>query len=427
MIDKYYKLAKKTLFPLHRSLTGEGTKKTLKYLKREFPKLTIKKIKSRSKIFDWKIPDEWKIKDAYVLDKNNNKIVDYKKNNLHVIGYSRPLNKTVSKNVFFSHLHSLPNRPHAIPYITSYYKRNWGFCVTDKQKKNFNIRYNHNDKFKIKIDSSFNPKGYLNYAELLIKGKSRKEILISSYICHPSMANNELSGIIVAMSLINYFQKKKLNISIRFLFVPETIGSITFISKNLNHIKNNILCGYQLTCIGDERNYSFIQSKDKSSLADKALIKAFKQLKIKAKEYSFLHRGSDERQFNSPGIDMPMTVISKSIFGTYPEYHTSDDNFDIVTLKGITDGFRVVKKSINNLQKLILPKSLILCEPMLSKRNMYPHISKHSNKNKNRIYLDFLQFSNGKNDLEEIAYKIKKSFQETKKIYNFLKGKLLIE
>ena len=317
-INKYYNLAKNTLYPICRSLTGKGTKKTLSIIKNEFPSLKIYNVSSRSKVFDWNVPDEWNVSDAYVLDKKSNKIIDFKLNNLHLIGYSIPVNKIINKVELFKHLYSLPKQPEAIPYITSYYKKYWGFCVTHKKKNEFNKKYKKNDKFKVVIKSSLNSKGYLNYGELVIKGQSKQEILISTYICHPSMANNELSGPIVSMSLINYFKKiKNLSKTIRFIFIPETIGSITYISKNLYDLKSNLIGGYNLSCIGDERQHSCLLSKYENSPSDKALIEAYKKLRIKYKKYSFLKRGSDERQFNSPGIDLPITSIFRSKYGSY--------------------------------------------------------------------------------------------------------------
>ena len=208
MIQKYYKIAKNTLFPINRSLTGAGVKKTLEIIQGEFPKFKIKKVKSGTKVFDWNIPSEWNVLEAYVVDEKNNKIIDFKKNNLHLIGYSIPVNKFLSKKELFKNLYFLKKQPNAIPYITSYYKKRWGFCVSYNQYKDFDKRYLSKDKFKVIINSNFKKNGNLNYGELILKGKSKKEILISTYICHPSMANNELSGPIVSMSLINYLKKK---------------------------------------------------------------------------------------------------------------------------------------------------------------------------------------------------------------------------
>ena len=183
------------------------------------------------KVFDWKIPNEWNVKEAYIIDKFNEKIIDLKNNNLHLVGYSEPINKILNKKKLLPYLHSLPNQPSAIPYVTSYYRKNWGFCITENQKK-IKKKYSSNDKFRIFINSSFNKNGNLNYGELVLKGKSKQEILISTYICHPSMANDELSGTIVSLSLIKYFQNfKNLSKTLRFIFIPETIGSIAFCIK----------------------------------------------------------------------------------------------------------------------------------------------------------------------------------------------------
>ena len=206
-VQKYYNLAKNSLFKINRSITGRGLRKTLHTIKKEFPELKIYKIPSGTNVYDWKIPPEWNVSSAYVEDKFK-KIINFKNNNLHLVGYSQKINKTVNKKQFFDHLFSLPKQPKAIPYITSYYVKNWGFCIED-QKKKFNKKYNEHDKFKIFINSNHNPNGYLNYGELILKGNSKQEILVSTYICHPSMANNELSGPIVSMSLINHFKKIK--------------------------------------------------------------------------------------------------------------------------------------------------------------------------------------------------------------------------
>ena len=427
-ISRYYFLAKKTLFPLNRSLTGKGIKNTLKIIKKEFPKLKIKKIKSGTQVFDWRIPQEWNISDAFIIDKNGNKIIDFKKNNLHVVGYSQPINKTVSRDNLLNNLFTIKKQPNAIPYITSYYKKRWGFCITFNQFKKLKNKYKKSDKFKVVIKSSFNKQGFLNYGELFLKGNSSDEILISTYVCHPSMANNELSGPIVSMSLIDYFEKvKNLNKSLRFIFIPETIGSIAYIKKNFSKLKNNVIGGYNLSCIGDERNHSCMMSKYENSPSDEALIEAYKKLKIKKyKIYSFLKRGSDERQFNSPGIDLKITSIFRTKYGEFPEYHTSLDNFKLVTLKGVQGGFNVAKKSITILINKIIPKNKILCEPQMGKRGLYPTLSTKEKKNMTKNYMNFLQYADSNNSIEKIAKKINLSLRLTKKIFLKLKSKNLV-
>ncbi len=426
-VNKYYNLAKNYLFPICRSLTGNGVRKTLHIIKKEFPKLKIHKVKSGRKIFDWQIPSEWNVTDAYILDKNNIKIVNFKKNNLHLVGYSPPVNTYLKKEKLLQRLHSLPGQQNAIPYITSYYKKYWGFCVSHKEKLKIKKKYKSSDRFKVVIKSKFNSKGFLNYGELIIKGKSKQEILISTYICHPSMANNELSGPIVSMSLINYFKKfRKLDKTLRFIFIPETIGSITFLEKNLNYLKKNLIGGYNLSCIGDERQHSCMLTKYGNAISDKALIESYKKFKIKYKKYSFLERGSDERQYNSPGIDLPITSIFRTKYGKFPEYHTSLDNFKLVTIKGVKGGFKVAKESVKILNKKLVPKNLVLCEPHMSKRGLYPTLSTKKQNMNTKFYMDFLQYADGRNDIEDISNLIKINLNSTKKIYSVLKRNKLI-
>lgn len=427
-IKKYYDIAKIKLYPICRSLTGNGTRETLKIIKKYFPKLKIFKERSGKKVFDWNIPPEWNIQNAYVIDKFGNKIIDFKKNNLHIVGYSIPVNKTIKKVELFNHLHSIPNQPKAIPYITSYYNRYWGFCVSDEKKKLFQKKYSKKDKFKVVIKSNLNKFGFLHYGELLIKGKSKKEILISTYVCHPSMANNELSGPIVSMCLIDFFRKfKKLEKTLRFIFIPETIGSIAYLSKNLEKLKKNIIGGYNLSCIGDDRDYSCMFSKYNNTQADKALRLAYKKLNIKFKSYSFLKRGSDERQYCSPSVDLPIASIFRTKYGEYPEYHTSLDDFKLVTKKGIRGGFNVSKKAIEILLKTSIPKNRIICEPQMGKRNLYPKLSIKKPKNETRNLMNFLQYADGKNSLEEISKLIKLNFTKTKRVYDQLKINNLVD
>ena len=427
LVKKYYNFAKNVLFPICRSISGDGTYKTLKIIKKKFSNLKIIKFKSGKKVFDWRVPPEWNISDAYVLDKNKRKIIDFKKSNLHVVGYSQKISTYINKNHLLKKIHSIKQQPSAIPYITSYYKKYWGFCASDETKKIIKKNYNSNDKFKVCIKSNFKNNGNIKLGEYFLKGKSKQEILISTYICHPSMANNELSGPIVAMCLMDYFKKKTLQKSIRFLFIPETIGSISYLSKNLNYLKKNVIAGYNLTCIGDEREYGCMFSKYKNTFSDKALIKAYKELKIRYKEFSFIENGSDERQYNSYGVDLPIASIFRSKYGTYPEYHTSLDNFEFVTLKGIKGGFNVAKKSIEIILKTITPKTKIICEPQMGKRNLYPSISSKNNMHKSKKLMNFLQYSDGKNDLREISKIIKCSYKEAMNIYKTLKQNNLID
>ncbi|MDA9996084.1 DUF4910 domain-containing protein [Candidatus Pelagibacter sp.] len=426
-VKKFYNIGKNILFPICRSITGPGAKKTLQIIKSEFNDLKIKKEKSGKKIFDWVIPPEWQINNAFVTDKYNNKIINFKLNNLHVVNYSIPIKKQFTKKLLLNKIHTIKKKPNAIPYITSYYKKNWGFCVTHHHKKQIDKTYKENDKFFVQIDSKLKKEGILYYGELLLKGKSTQEILITTYICHPSMANNELSGPIVSMCLIEHFKKKKLEKSLRFIFVPETIGALNFLEKNLSKLKKNLIGGFNLSCIGDERKYGCILTKKENSLPDHAILEAYKKLNLKFKKYSFLKKGSDERQYNSPGIDLPIVSIFRSKYGEYPEYHTSLDDFTVVTEKGIKGGFTVAKEAIEILLKKIVPKNKILGEPFMQKRKLYSNINVSKNINPKRDYMNFLQYADGTLDLNQVSKKIKLDLGSTKKVYLILKKNKLVE
>ncbi len=413
----------KKFFKIHRSISGSGVRKTLKIIKKEIPQLKIKSFNSRKRVFDWKIPDEWNIRDAYIKDHNGKKIVDFKKNNLSIVNYSTPIKKKISKNELFKHLYTLKKKPNSIPYVTSYYKKNWGFCLKHNDLKKFK-----GNKFLVEIKSSFKKNGKLNYGELIIKGKSKKEILISTYICHPAMANNETSGPAVTTMLAKYFSTKINYFTKRIIFIPETIGSISYINMNLKKLKKNIIGGYVVTCVGDERKYSYLKTKYGNSLTDYAAISTMGKQKIKFIKYNFLDRGSDERQFNSPKVDLPIGSVMRSKYGTYPEYHTSDDNYNLVTNKGLNDSYNLIKKIILNFDKFTIPLSKIVCEPHLSKRKLYPSVSSGNIGRYHRNIINFLNYSDGKNNLEMISNLIEIDIKEVKIIYNqLIKNKLIIK
>ena len=426
-LEKFYNLAEKKLFSLCRSITGKGTEQTLKIIKNEFPELRILRKKCGSKVFDWNIPNEWNISDAYILDKNNERIVDFKKNNLHLISYSIPIKKKIKKKDLLKKLHSIPNKPNAIPYHVSYYKKNWGFCITDIQKKKINKNYKSNDIFKVVIKSNFKKNGYLKYGELVIPGSSKQEILISTYICHPSMANNELSGPIVSMLLINNYFKKKLKKTLRFVFIPETIGSLTYLSDKLEKLKKNVIGGYNLSCIGDDRKHSCILSRNENSQSDKALIEAYKKLRISYKIFSYLDRGSDERQYNSPYVDLGITSIFRTKYGEYPEYHTSLDTFGtVVTKKGLNGGYKVAKTAIDILLEKIIPKSTVYCEPRLSKYGLYKKFEIEKKRNASRDYINFMTYADGLNNIKDMSQKLKITPKKTKEYLKILLKNRLI-
>jgi aminopeptidase-like protein len=402
----------KKLWPINRSLTGEGNRKTLKILKKFCNSLKIKEVKSGKKVFDWEIPLEWNVKEAWIKNIKNKKIVDFKKNNLHLVGYSMPVKKKILLSELKKKIFSLKKQPNAIPYVTSYYKKDWGFCMP------YNLKKKLNDKFyKVLINSSFK-RGSLSYGEIIIKGKSRKEIFFSTYICHPSMANNELSGPCIAISLAQWLKaQKNLNYTYRIIFVPETIGAISYINKNLTKLKKNVFAGFNLTCLGDERCYSYLPSRNGKTFSDHLAKHVLYYTDKNYKKYTWLDRGSDERQYCAPGIDLPIATIMRSKYGTYPEYHTSLDKIGtVVTEMGLKQSFNIFKKIIFIIENNFKPNMNIMCEPMLSKRNLYPTFSeKNTNKNSRNI-LNFLSFCDAKHTLLEISEKISLEFE---KVYNY--------
>ena len=408
------------LFPYNRSITGKGTKKTLIEIKNVTADLKIKKVKTGERFYNWTIPKEWNVKNAFILNPENKKIVDFKNNNLHLVGYSQPIKKEMTLKDLKKKLHYIQNKPNALPYVTTYYKKDWGFSITYNEYKKLK-----NGTYEVNIDSSFKD-GYLNYGEIYLKGKVKKEILISTYICHPSMANNELSGPTVAVFLFKWLKKiKNRKYSYRFVFIPETIGSIVFINKNFKVLKKNLLCGFVLSCLGDNNNYSLIHSPYKNSIADK-IVKKIIYKKKNAKVYSFLQRGSDERQYCSPFVDLPVVGISRSKYHTYPEYHTSDDNLEFVNADGLYGGLKFIKEIIIELENMNLPKTNNICEPFLSQFEN-TKFKKLINNHKQRIeILNVLAYCNGTNSEDEISKLVKMKLVKVQKILNVLESMRLI-
>ena len=392
--DKILNLIKK-LYPVNRSLTGPGNLETLKMIKNIIPNLKILKFKSGKKVFDWKIPPEWSVKSAYIIDPNGKKILDFKKNNLHLLGYSQSINLSLKLDDLKKNIFSLPKQPNAVPYVTSYYKKNWGFCLKDNQRKKLKKGI-----YKVRIKSYFT-KGYLNYGEILWKGKKKKEIFFSTYICHPSMANNEVSGPVLATAIGKYINNiKNNNYSYRMIFIPETIGSIAYLSKNIIKMKKNVKAGFNLTCVGDNLKYSYIPSRNGHTLADNILQHVLNFSKIKFKKYTFLDRGSDERQYCSPGVDLPVVVFCRSKFGDYDEYHTSLDNLNFISSNGFQGSFNVIKKVIDSLEINKNVKSKFLCEPQLGKRGLYPEISKKNIYDEIFLQSNIIAYADGRSLLE---------------------------
>lgn len=421
------------LFPIARSITGKGYRKSIKLLSKYVPFKFIN-YKSGKKIYSWLVPKEWNIDDAYVLDQKGKKVIDFKKNNLSVVYYSQPINKTLNLKNLNKNLYSIKNKPNLIPYVTSYYQKNWGFCIKEKERKKL-----VEQKYKAIIKTSFtNGKVQIGLAKL--KGKSKKTILISSYLCHPSMANNELSGPLVLVGLYNKIKKwKNRNYTYLFLINPETIGSICFISSYKAELKKNLVGGLVLTCLGGpNKKLSYKKSRNGNSIIDKLFLREAKKNKIKIREFD-PNGGSDERQYNSPEPNLAVGQISRTVYKNYEEYHTSGDDKKFMKISQI-------KKTVNYLEKQLLINEKYLplkrfdpnCEIRLGKFNLYPNIN-HPNKNKysnnkkkddgfqKKIILNLLSYADGNHNIVDVAESLNINLDKVIKIYKILKQKKILQ
>lgn len=413
----------KDIFPICRSITGDGVRETLARINEIVP-LTVSEVPSGTQSFDWIIPDEWNIRDAYIKDEAGNKIVDFQTNNLHVVGYSEPVDKVMPLDALRAHLHTLTNNPDAIPYVTSYYKRTWGFCITANQLAEL-----PDQNYHVYIDSTLEP-GHLTYGEFILLGQVEEEIFISTYVCHPSLANNEISGIAVATFIAKWLMQSPRYYSYRIVFVPETIGSITYISRNLQLLKQRTVAGFNLSCLGDERSYSVVSSRYANTIADKIarnIGSKFDEFKI----YSFLERGSDERQYCAPGVDLPLVTLCRSRFGKYPEYHTSlDDLISVVTPDGLNGGFNYVRDCIRVLEANRIYMTTTICEPHLSRHGVYALLSSDPYDTTGVGWwplTHFLAYADGTNTLLDIANILSISAIELLSVVNFAVEHNLIE
>ena len=412
------------IFPITRSLTGEGVRQTLLEIKKLGVDLRICKVSSGTEVYDWHIPNEWNISEAFIIGPAGEKIVDFRDNNLHVVGYSEPVDLELSLDELLSHVHSLPQRPAAIPYVTSYYERRWGFCMSENQRKELKP-----GKYRAVIKSTLKP-GEMNYGEVLIPGRSPKEVFLSTYICHPSMANNEVSGPAVLSFIAKFLQesKEQPNLSYRIVFVPETIGAIAYISRNLKVLQEQVLAGMNVTCVGDDRAYSYLPSRQGNTLADRALRTVLPHFDKNFKRYSFIQRGSDERQYCAPGVDLPVCSFMRSKYGEYPEYHTSDDNLQLISADALGDSFLVIQKWVAILDNNTRYRVKVRCEPQLGKRGLYSTLGGQENgQSLGKKLTDVFTYSDGEKDTLEVSKIIGLSFEETHRLAKILLEHDLIE
>ena len=406
-----YELAR-NIFPIYRSITGDGVRTTLKYLKKIIPDMQIHEVASGTRVYDWTVPKEWNISEAYIENNRREKIIDFKKNNLHVVGYSCPIDKWVSKEELKQYIYTQPDQPDVIPYITSYYSLRSGFCMS---KDMWNDLPDGN--YHMYIDSKFTD-GSMTYGEIIIPGVTSEEICFSTNICHPGLGSNEVSGPCVPNRRYTY----------RFLFIPETIGSITYISQHLEEMKKNIKAGFVVTCVGDDLEYSYVESRKGGTLADRALQQVLKYYAPMYKKYSFLKRGSDERQYCAPGVDLPFVVFCRSKYHEYKEYHTSADNLSFISSAGMGNALEVLKRVVMTLEYNQYYRTTVLCEPQLGKRGLYPTISqKGTYKNNVRVIQNLLAYADGMSDLIEISNSINEPIEELAKTIDILLAEGLVK
>jgi aminopeptidase-like protein len=388
------------LFPIARSITGDGLRESIKILS-GVAELDFHSVPTGYNAFDWTVPREWNIRDAYVKNNEGQRVVDWRKSNLHVVGYSIPVSGQYTLDELIPHIHTLPDQPDAIPYVTSYYEDRWGFCLTHDQLQNIGP-----GPFEVLIDSTLTP-GVLNYADRVLTGESGKEILLSTYLCHPSMANNELSGPIVMAFLNSILEPLDLHYTYRLVLVPETIGSIVYLSKHGDHLREAVEAGYVITCVGDDGPINYKRSRRGTTLADRVAEHVVKQ---SGGDYAvniedFFPGGSDERQYCSPGFDLPVGSVTRSMYGRYPEYHTSLDDLNFISAEGLTKSLVIYLRII---QVLEMARPLVNLspygEPQLGKRSLYPTLgtAKGRDVSVDRM-MHLLAFADDQHDVVSIA------------------------
>lgn len=405
------------LFPIPRSITGQGFRASLEILNKTLGGGILKfhSIKSGTKVFDWIVPDEWNVKEAYIITPEGEKICDFKKHNLHLLNYSEAIDQEIELEELQDHLYSIEEMPDAIPYVTSYYKRRWGFCLTHNERKKLK-----KGKYKVYIDAKHDENGFLDYADFILPStqNSKDEILISTYLCHPSMANNELSGPVVAIFLAKWLLSlKERRYNYRFVIIPETIGSIVYLSKHLEHLKKHVKAGFVLSCLGDDHTYSLIHTPKENTLSDKVALHTLKN-KENFKAFSFLDRGSDERQYNAPLVNLGIVGVCRTRYGDYDGYHNSKDDLNFISEKGLMGGLQSMQEMILNLEINAVYKNTIVCEPNLGKRGLYHTLS---TANDIPLACNFLAYCDGENDIIDIANILNMQAYEFKKLLEKIK------
>lgn len=323
--------------------------------------------------------------------------MDIEECNIHLVSYSTPTDTRLTLEELQSHVHSDSEHPRAIPYVTSYYNPRWGFCMTQDQRDSLK-----SGEYRAHIDTTLAP-GHLTYADFVLPGQTTSEVLISTYVCHPSLANNELSGPLVALGLARWLRDQPIRrYTYRFVFAPETIGAITYIAHNLEHLKESVVAGINLTCIGDEGDYSYLASRLGNTAIDRVARRQVRQ-RPRPVEYSYLDRGSDERHYGMPGVDLPMISLMRTKYGSYPEYHTHLDDLTVVTPTGLQGGLDLVRDCITELEASEFFLTTVPGEPQLGKRGLYHTMHARTVEDSVLLRTHILAYSDGNHALTDIA------------------------
>jgi len=409
------------LYPICRSITGDGVRETLRRVQKEIP-LELREVPTGTQVFDWTVPREWNIRDAYVKNSRGERVIDFQKSNLYVVSYSVPLNRKMRLAELKEHLFTIPTQPNWIPYRTSYYKESWGFCLTQLQ-----LEALRDEEYEVVIDSSLED-GHLTYGECFLPGEIRDEILISTHVCHPSLANDNLSGIALSVALAKSLADSPHRYSYRFLFIPGTIGAITWLARNedkLDQVKNGLV----VTGVGDLGSLHYKKSRRGNSEIDRAMTHTLRHSGKAHQILEFSPYGYDERQYCSPGINLPMGRLSRAPHGTFPEYHTSADNLEFVHPEQLSDALAMCLQVFSILENNVAlvnlkPKG----EPQLGKRGLYRVIGGPADSGVNEMaMLWVLNQSDGKNSLLDIAERSGMKFEAIREAADALEQHQLLK
>jgi aminopeptidase-like protein len=409
------------IYPICRSITGKGVRDTLSFLRQHID-LTTHEVATGTKVFDWQVPREWTIRDAWIKDEFGRKIVDFAASNLHVLNYSIPVHAKLPLAELKAHIFTLPDQPDLIPYRTSYYENHWGFCMSQNQMQSLK-----DGIYEARIDSDLT-KGHLSYGEYVHRGESREEVLLSAHICHPSLANDNCSGLALLTFLAKALGGRRTHYSYHFIFAPGTIGAITWLARNEDRV-GRIKHGLIVSGVGDGGGPNYKKSRRGDALIDRAMTHVLRHCGGAPEVSDFEPYGYDERQYCSPGFDLPVGLFQRSRFGTFPEYHTSADNLDFIRPVYLAESFHAIWSVLAILEGDALPRSTMpKCEPQLGRRGLYSSIGGDKDAPaRNMALLWVLNLADGKHSLLQIAERSKMPFEVIAQAARRLQAKGLLE